>query len=89
MGRSGTDGQSLNFHFGKSRSSARAEIEGRFGCWRTVGCDLLCIESPRVESIPFAQPVVPAVANGHMANFFGQDDVQNRYGRKGLRIANL
>ena len=73
----GGSAQRRQFGLFKPRQPPRRHVEGRAQFGRVVLRNQLGIGAHRVQPALRAQVAVPAVASGHMADFFFQDDVQD------------
>ncbi len=57
-------------------------VQGWLGAGGFVALHQQGIVRHRFQTLARAQPAIPVVADGHMAHFLGEDDVQNGHGRQ-------
>src|SRR5207249_2299223 len=69
--------QRLDFLFGETRSRARLAVERRAQTRRLIALGELGVQAQRVMASALAQPPVPVVADGDMADLVAQDDAED------------
>jgi tripartite-type tricarboxylate transporter receptor subunit TctC len=73
----------------EARTLARFFIERRVQAWRLVALHQHAVVRHRVQPVALAQPAVPVVADGHMADLVAQDDVQDVHRAQAAGCATL
>jgi len=69
--------QVLQFLVGEPGAGARFQVERRPQPRRFVAAVQHAVVRDRVETLALAQPAIPAVADGDVADFVAQDDVED------------